>query len=131
MNLQGGNVIGVGVDLTEIARIRSAHKKHGQNFLDKVFTADEQSLCLAKADPYPSLAARFAAKEAVSKAFGTGICEKFLLTSISVLGGNEGEPIVELDDKAKKLLEERGAKKILLSLTHTDQLAQAFAVLVS
>ena len=131
MNLQGGNVKGVGVDLTEISRIRSAHLKHGQNFLDKVFTAAEQTYCLSKADPYPSLAARFAAKEAISKAFGTGICEKFLLTSVSVLGGNEGEPIIELDDKAQKLLAERGAKKILLSLTHTDQLAQAFAVLVS
>ena len=131
MNLQGGNVKGVGVDLTEISRIRSAHLKHGQNFLDKVFTAAEQTYCLGKADPYPSLAARFAAKEAISKAFGTGICEKFLLTSVSVLGGNEGEPIIELDDKAQKLLAERGAKKILLSLTHTDQLAQAFAVLVS
>ena len=72
MNLNGGNVIGVGVDLTEISRIRAAHQKHGQSFLDKIFTADEQAFCLTKADPYPSFAARCAAKEAVSKALGTG-----------------------------------------------------------
>jgi holo-[acyl-carrier protein] synthase len=130
MNLDGGNVIGVGVDLTEIPRIRAAHQKHGQSFLDKIFTAEEQSFCLAKADPYPSLAARFAAKEAVSKALGTGFNEKFLLTSCSIKTGSEGEPIVVLDEKAKTLVNEKGATRVLVSLTHTDQLAEAFAVLV-
>jgi len=130
MNLSGGNVLGVGVDLTEIQRIRSAHEKHGQNFLDKIFTLDEQTFCLTKTDPYPSLAARFAAKEAVSKALGTGFSEKFLLTSCSIKVGTEGEPIVLLDEKAKALVREKGATRILVSLTHTDQLAQAFAVLV-
>ena len=96
MNLEGGNVVGVGVDLTEVARIRSAHAKHGQAFLDKVFTPEEQAVCLAKGDPHPSFAARFAAKEAASKALGTGI----------------------------------GATRLLVSLTHTDELAQAFVVLV-
>jgi holo-[acyl-carrier-protein] synthase len=78
--------------LTEIARIRSAHQKHGKSFLDKIFTTEEQTYCLSKADPYPSLAARFAAKEAVSKALGTGFSEKFLLTSCSIKLGNDGEP---------------------------------------
>jgi len=130
MNLDGGNVIRVGVDLTEVDRIRSAHVKHGAAFLDKVFTPAEQKLCLAKVDPYPSLAARFAAKEAASKAFGTGIGAEFALTSVGVLNGPEGEPIAELDDKARALLAARGASRLLLSLTHTDTLAQAFVVLV-
>ena len=130
MNLNGGNVIGVGVDLTEIQRIRAAHQKHGQTFLDKIFTPDEQSFCMTKADPYPSLAARFAAKEAVSKALGTGFSEKFSLTSCSIKVGTEGEPIVVLDEKAQALVHEKGATHILVSLTHTDQLAEAFAVLV-
>ncbi len=69
MNLEGGNVLGVGVDLTEVDRIRSAHAKHGAAFLDKVFTPAEQKLCLAKADPYPSLAARFALSRQVGKSF--------------------------------------------------------------
>jgi len=130
MNLEGGNVLGVGVDLTEVGRIRSAHLKHGPSFLDMVFTPAEQKLCLAKADPYPALAARFAAKEAASKAFGTGIGAELSLTSIGVLNGAAGEPVVELDDRARALLAARGASRLLISLTHTDSLAQAFAVLV-
>lgn len=130
MNLEGGNVLGVGVDLTEVSRIRAAHQRHGAAFLDRVFTPAEQALCLAKADPYPSLAARFAAKEAASKAFGTGIGEELALTSVGVLSGPEGAPLVELDAKARALLAARGASRLLLSLTHTDTLAQAFAVLV-
>ncbi len=130
MNLEGGNVVGVGVDLTEVERIRSAHLKHGAAFLDKIYTPAEQRLCLSKADPYPSLAARFAAKEAASKAFGTGIGAELSLTSVGVLSGPAGEPLVELDDKARALLAKHGASRLLLSLTHTDTLAQAFAVLV-
>jgi len=130
MNLEGGNVVGVGVDLTEVERIRAAHLKHGDAFLDKIYTPAEQRLCLAKADPYPSLAARFAAKEAASKAFGTGIGAELSLTSVGVLNGPAGEPLVELDDKARALLAKHGASRLLLSLTHTDTLAQAFAVLV-
>jgi holo-[acyl-carrier protein] synthase len=130
MNLEGGNVLGVGVDLTEVDRIRSAHGKHGTAFLDKVFTSAEQQLCLAKADPYPSLAARFAAKEAASKAFGTGLGAELSLTSVSVLNGPAGEPVVVLDDKARALLAAKGASRLLISLTHTATLAQAFAVLV-
>jgi holo-[acyl-carrier protein] synthase len=130
MKLAGGNVIGVGVDLTEVARIRSAYARHGAHFLAKVFTPAEQALCWAKADPLPSLAARFAAKEAVSKAFGTGFGAELSLTSVGVLHGPEGEPVVELDDRARALLAKRGASRILVSLTHTDELAQAFAVLV-
>jgi len=130
MKLEGGNVIGVGVDLTEVARIRSAHARHGQAFLDKVFTQAEQALCLAKADPYPSLAARFAAKEAASKAFGTGLGAELLLTSVAVLHGEREEPRVVLDAKAQALLARQGGTRVLLSLTHTDELAQAFAVIV-
>lgn len=130
MNLAGGNVIGVGVDLTEVARIRSAHARHGGHFLDKVFTPEEQALCLAKADPYPSLAARFAAKEAASKAFGTGIGAELSLTGVSVLNGPDGEPVAVLDEQARELLARKGATRLLVSLTHTDTLAQAFAVLV-
>ena len=130
MNLEGGNVVGVGVDLTEVERIRAAHLKHGAAFLDKIYTPAEQRLCLAKADPYPSLAARFAAKEAASKAFGTGLGAELSLTSVGVLNGHAGEPLVELDDKARALLAKHGASRLLLSLTHTDTLAQAFAVLV-
>jgi holo-[acyl-carrier protein] synthase len=130
MNLEGGNVVAVGVDLTEISRIRDAHRRHGDAFLDKVFTKEEQALCLAKPDPYPSLAARFAAKEAVSKALGTGFGDRLSLRGVSVLTDEQGAPVTRLDDGAAALLASRGASRVLLSLTHTDALAQAFAVLV-
>lgn len=130
MRLEGANVLGVGVDLTEVGRIRSAHERHGRAFLDRIYTDAEQALCLAKADPYPSLAARFAAKEAASKAFGTGIGAELSLTSVSVLNGPDGEPIVELDELGRALLAKKGAARLLISLTHTETLAQAFAVLV-
>ena len=120
----------MGVDLTEVARIRSAHARHGEAFLAKVFTPAEQALCLAKADPLPSLAARFAAKEAASKAFGTGFGAELALTSVAILSGPDGEPVVELDERGRALLAKRGATRLLVSLTHTDDLAQAFAVLV-
>ena len=61
---------------------------------------------------------------------GTGIGAELSLTSIGVLNGPEGEPVIELDDKARALLAARGASRLLISLTHTDTLAQAFAVLV-
>ncbi|MGA0134193.1 MAG: holo-ACP synthase [Opitutales bacterium] len=130
MNLEGGNVVGVGVDLAEIARIREAHRRHGDAFLDKVFTKEEQALCFAKPDPYPSLAARFAAKEAVSKALGTGFGEELSLRGVSVLADEAGAPVPRLDAAAGALLARRGATRVLVSLTHTDELAQAFAVLV-
>jgi len=130
MKIEGGQVVAVGIDLVEIARIRSAHQKHGAAFLDKIFTPAEQAYCLAKANPYPSLAARFAAKEAMSKALGTGIGADFLLTSLSVHSHETGEPVPMLDAKAQASMERKGATKVLLSLTHTDDLAQAFVVLV-
>jgi holo-[acyl-carrier protein] synthase len=130
MKIEGGQVVAVGIDLVEIQRIRAAHQKHGHAFLDKIFTPTEQAYCLAKADPYPSLAARFAAKEALSKAFGSGIGADFLLTSLSVENNEAGEPLPVLDDKAQANMKRKGASKVLLSLTHTDQLAQAIVVLV-
>jgi holo-[acyl-carrier protein] synthase len=130
MKIEGGQVVAVGIDLVEIQRIRTAHQKHGHAFLEKIFTPAEQAYCLAKADPYPSLAARFAAKEALSKAFGSGIGADFLLTSLSVENNESGEPLPVLDDKAQANMKRKGASKVLLSLTHTDQLAQAIVVLV-
>lgn len=79
--------------------------------------------------PWPSLAARFAAKEAVSKAFGTGIGAELELSSIGVVTDERGAPSIVLDEKGEKLLRERGGSRVLISLTHTASLAQAFAVI--
>ncbi|MDR0535148.1 MAG: holo-ACP synthase, partial [Puniceicoccales bacterium] len=94
----GGRVIGVGVDLVEIPRIRALVERHGEAFLQKVFTQEERAWCMALGTPWPSLAARFAAKEAVSKAFGTGIGGELDWKSIGVSRTPSGAPFVVLDE---------------------------------
>ena len=73
----GTNVLGVGIDQIEVDRIRDSLDKHGEHFLNKIFSSAEQAYCREKANPAPHLAARFAAKEAVSKALGTGFGQEF------------------------------------------------------
>ena len=125
------NVLGVGVDLVDIARIRAMGERHGARFLEKVYTDAERADMAERADPWPGYAARFAAKEAVSKAFGTGIGEELDFRSVGVVRDDRGAPRVVLDAKGEALLRARGATRIHLSLTHTAELAQAFAVLVA
>ncbi|GHC00254.1 holo-ACP synthase [Cerasicoccus arenae] len=125
-----GAVLGIGCDLVDIERIKQMHERHGERCLDRIYTAVERSYCMAMKNPYPSLAARFAAKEAVSKAFGTGIGREFGLQSLSVVKGEQGEPIAELDEQGRALLKKLGGTDVLLSLSHTANQAMAFAVVV-
>lgn len=125
-----GVVLGVGVDLVDVVRIREMHERHGERCLEKIFTKAEQEYCLAMRNPYPSLAARFAAKEALSKAFGTGIGRDFGLLTLGVEKGEGGEPIAVLDEQGQALLAKRGGTGVLLSLSHTATQAIAFAVMV-
>ncbi|MBC2593136.1 holo-ACP synthase [Ruficoccus amylovorans] len=127
---EGGFVLGVGTDLVDVERIRASHQRHGERFLDRVFTAVEQAYCLDHRNPYPHLAARFAAKEALSKAFSTGIGAEFAFTSLSVEHGERSQPLARLDAKGQALLEAVGGTNVLLSLTHTSTLAQAFVLIV-
>ncbi len=127
---KGGVVVGVGVDLVEVDRIRKVCERHPERFLSRVFTREEQDYCLKMKDPYPHLAARFAAKEAVSKAFTTGIGAELGWTSVGVRKGERGDPYVEFDEQGKELLRRVGASDVLLTLAHTSQHAQAVAILV-
>ena len=130
MDLAGGNVIGVGTDLCQVARIASARARHGQAFLDKVFTAAEQATCLGRGDPDASFAARWAAKEAVSKALGTGIGAELGLTSVEVEEDARGAPRIRLDAKGESLLRDRGASRVLVSLSHDGGLAIAYVAVI-
>ncbi|MFP6854612.1 MAG: holo-ACP synthase [Opitutales bacterium] len=121
--------LGVGVDLVDVDRIRKSRENHGSYFLEKVFTEEEREYCLGMSDPDPHLAARFAAKEAVAKAFGTGIGKDVGWRSISVSREASGAPLVILDDKAKAKLKALGGTQVLLSLSHLTNLAAAFAVI--
>jgi holo-[acyl-carrier protein] synthase len=126
----GGKVLGIGCDLAEVDRIQKAHGRHGQSFLNKVYTSAEQEYCLKQANPYPSLAARWAAKEAVAKAFTTGVSEHIGLLSIEITKGSRSEPQVKLLGRGLKLLEQFGGTGIMVSLSHTNSIAMAVAVVM-
>ena len=126
----GGLLIGLGSDLIDVARIAGVLERQGDRFLDRVFTDEERTYCFGMKYPHKHLAARFAAKEAVSKAFTTGIGSELGWKSISVHHGERHEPLVRLDEKGAALLAHVGGTNILLTLSHTDTAAIAVAAIV-
>jgi holo-[acyl-carrier protein] synthase len=126
-----GWVLGLGVDIVETARIRDSLARFGDRFKRRVFTDGEQAYCDGMADPAMHYAGRFAAKEAVSKTFGTGIGNDLGWRDIEVHRNERGAPSVELRDKGLVLLRARGATAVLISLAHTKDHAVAQAILVS
>src|ERR1017187_1131992 len=122
-------ILGVGIDIIEVARIESSYERFGERFLDRILLPGEISYCLSHKKPGPFLAARFAAKEAISKAFGTGIGAQLGWQDMEVCRKESGEPFVVLHGKGRKLFEERGAKNLLISLSHTEIYATAVAIL--
>ena len=118
-----------GTDIVEIDRIKKADKKTA-TFADRIFTLKEKDYCLSKkAGRYNSLAARFAAKEAVSKAFGTGLGKDASPLEIEILNDDNGKPYILLSGKARETFERIGAEKIDISLSHGRDYAVAFAVI--
>jgi len=133
MNLNlppGGILLGLGADVIEVERIRGVLERQGERFLKRVFTEEERTYCFGMKHPHKHLAARFAAKEAVSKCFTTGIGAELGWRSVSVYHGERHEPRVRLDEKGEALLKSVGATGILLTLSHTETVAMAVAALV-
>jgi holo-[acyl-carrier protein] synthase len=116
----------VGVDLIEIERIRSALARHGDGFKQRCFTAAERTYCDSKPNPPQHYAGRFAAKEAVGKALGSGV--HFTWKEIEILG--RPKPGVHLSGRTAGWAERVGAGRIELSMTHSRELAAAVAVVV-
>jgi holo-[acyl-carrier protein] synthase len=127
---RGGFVVGLGTDIVDVDRVRRVLEKQGDRFLKRVFTKEEQEYCLRMKFPHKHFAARFAAKEAVSKAFTTGIGAQLGWKSVSIYKGERDEPLVRLDEKGEALLREVGASRVWVSLSHTETLAQAVALLL-
>jgi len=123
------SVLGVGVDLVENARIQHSLDRFGDRFLQRVFTQGEIEYSQSMKFPARHLAARFAAKEAVSKAFGTGIGKAMGWKDIDVHREPSGEPFVVLEGGAKKLAEERRVAAVWITLSHTEHHAMAMIVL--
>jgi holo-[acyl-carrier protein] synthase len=133
MNLQlppGGLLVGLGADVIEVERIRGVLERQGERFLARVFTQEERAYCSKMSFPHKHFAARFAAKEAVSKAFTTGIGGDLGWRSVSVYHGDRNQPLVRLDEKGRALLKDAGATHVILTLSHADTVAMAVAALV-
>lgn len=124
-------ILGVGIDIIEVGRIRSSWERFGERFLQRILLPSEIAYCLSHKFPAPHLAARFAAKEAVSKAFGTGIGRHLGWQNMEILNRESGEPYLVLHDQGLDLIRSRQARVAHISLTHTDVYAAAVAVLES
>jgi len=121
-------IIGIGIDLVKISRIEKAKKNHIA-FLERVFTQTERDYCDRQKFSAQHYAARFAAKEAVLKAFGTGMSAGMKWTDIEVLHGEGGGPIVNISGRVKDFADLKGVKQILLSYSHDEGYAVAQAIL--
>jgi holo-[acyl-carrier protein] synthase len=119
-------VIGIGVDLCEVERMRASLART-PTLRDRLFTEDEQAYCERRPDPAERYAARFAAKEAVLKAMGVGVgaCR---WRDIEVIRADSGAPSLRLHGAARALAESHGISRWLLTMTHTRQAAEAIAV---
>ena len=122
-------ILGIGIDIIEVARVQASHERFGERFLNRLLLADEIAYCLSHKNPAPFIAARFAAKEAISKAFGAGIGAQLGWRDMEIGRKKSGEPFVILHGKGKKLFKSRRAKRLLVSLSHTANYAAATAVL--
>ena len=118
---------GIGIDIIEVTRIDRVILKYGKKFLDRLFTEEEQSYCLRHQKAARHFAARFAAKEAIAKALGTGIREGISWLDIEVSHDPHGKPIAKL---SARLSARFNYPNILLSISHTHEYATAVALLL-
>lgn len=122
-------ILGTGIDIIEVTRIAASFEKFGERFVNRILVPDEIAYALSHRQPAPFLAVRFAAKEAVSKAFGTGIGAQLGWQDIEIRRKESGEPFVVLHGKGKELFTARGAKALHITLSHTQYYATAMAIL--
>lgn len=125
-------IVGTGVDLCEVDRIRKAiTASHGQRFVERVFTPQEIAYAQRRANPYERYAARFAAKEAGMKALGTGWRGGLAWQDLEVVNLPSGRPTLQVRGRAAEIAEKLGVVNISLSLTHTSEQALAMVILES
>jgi holo-[acyl-carrier protein] synthase len=122
-------IVGSGVDLCEVARIRNAVERHGRRFLERVFTDQEIVYSEQKANLYERYAARFAAKEAGMKALGTGWHGGVKWRDFEVTNLPSGRPTLQLHGKAAEYARKLGVQNVSLSITHTSVQAMALVIL--
>ncbi len=123
-------IIGTGIDIVEISRVKNASLKWKNNFLKRIFTDKEIAYSSERTYSYQHLAARFAAKEAVLKAFGDSWKKRAEWTDIEIWNEKSGKPIVQLHGHIKKVKDKMKVDDIIISLSHTRTYAVASAILV-
>jgi|SRR5579872_3327344 len=122
-------ILGTGVDIAEVPRIRAAIERHGSRFIQRIYTPAEIAYVDRKANRFERYAARFAAKEAGMKAIGTGWDRGVLWRDVEVSNLPSGQPTLRLHGVAFQIAEQLGVRRISLSLTHTAELAMAHVIL--
>ncbi len=121
-------VLGHGIDVVEIPRLAELLKRHGERFVQRVFTPVEREYCRGKKRELEHLAGRFAAKEAVLKVLGTGWAGKISWQDVEVTNAPGGQPQVALTGESAAVAERMGIRRILISISHTGDWAAASAI---
>jgi holo-[acyl-carrier protein] synthase len=122
-------IVGTGVDLAEVPRIKASIKRYGERFIRRIYTPAEIAYVERKANKFERYAARFAAKEAGMKAIGTGWRRGVTWQDFEVANLPSGKPTLRLHGVAAKFAEKLGVKNISLSITHTAELGMAHVIL--
>ena len=122
-------ILGTGVDLAEVPRIRAVIERHGGRFIERIYTPPEIAYVERKANRFERYAARFAAKEAGMKAIGTGWRRGVTWRDFEVVNLPSGRPTLRLHGVASEIAQQLGVRQIWLSLTHTAELGMAHVIL--
>jgi holo-[acyl-carrier protein] synthase len=124
-------IIGIGIDMEEVERVRGAIERQGERFLKRIYTDKERAYCEQFKDKYERYAGRFAAKEAAMKALGTGWSRGVRWVDIEVVRIPGRRPTLELGGEARKIAAKLGVKNIAISITHTPKQAWAQVIFES
>ena len=122
-------IAGIGVDIVDVSRVAKLLERHGERFLRRVFTDAEAAYAKGSGNPAERLAGRFAVKEAVMKALGTGKSQGILWRDVETVRGPMGKPVVHLHGQAVRWLRYRGGNQVHVSITHDGGKAMAFVIL--
>ncbi len=130
-NISPDHFAGMGIDIVDIRRFRKTLATRGKRFIDRIFLPSEKAYCDAKPRPWIHYAGRFAAKEAIAKAFGTGIGRELGWLDLEIICSDSKAPVAKFGPRARQLVRRRGTKNVLVSISHTHAYTAAVALLVS
>jgi holo-[acyl-carrier protein] synthase len=130
VNTRPETIIGLGLDLIELARFRAAWERRGDRLLARIFTDHERQACMRRRDPVPELAARFAAKEATFKAIGTGLRQGVRWRDVEVRNAPSGRPYLRVSGRVAEIARSLGGRRLVVSITHSVDTAAAQVMLI-